>query len=176
MLYCDPFLGIFDKTVDEDIVKRFKLVKKQLEIYSKTSKYGYVFKTLSSLASVLEIKYSLGVRTRRVYKSGDKEQLKALIKDYQRVENRLKIFYKDLRYQWEKERKLNGFEKQDIRLGGLIQRVKNCREILQEYYNGERKDIPVLQEEILTFTKDTPEKEMLATQKWHLASMIKPFM
>ena len=103
------------------------------------------------------------------------ENLKKLIQDYDELENRLEVFYNDFRYQWEAERKLNGFEKQDIRIGGLIRRIKNCRKILEEYALGIRKEIPPLDDEILTFSKDTPEKEMLGPQQWHLASMIKPF-
>ena len=150
-------------------------IKKELETISKNALYGYIFKTLSSLCSVVEIKYGLGIRTRRAYKSGNKDELKKLISEYIELENRLNIFYKDFRYQWEKERKLNGFEKQDIRIGGLIHRVKNCREILEEYLSGARKEIPPLEEEILTFSKDVAEKEMLGPQQWHLSSMIKPF-
>lgn len=175
MFYSDPFLGIYDKSVDESFDKRFEKVKLQLENHSKTAPYPYIFKTLSSLCAVLEIKYALGVRTRKVYKSGSADELQNLINDYAKLESRLYEFYDNFRYQWEKERKLNGFEKQDIRIGGLIHRVKNCRKILQEYALGVRKEIPVLDEEILTFTKDTPEKEMLGTSQWHLISMIKPF-
>ncbi len=175
MLYSDPFLGIYDKTVDETFDKKFNAIAKELENFSKTAPYGYIFKTLSSLSSVLEIKYTLGVKTRKAYKNDNKEELKKLIKDYIELEKRLDVFYKDFRYQWETERKLNGFEKQDIRIGGLIHRVKNCRQILEEYALGIRVEIPPLDEEILTFSKETPEKEMLGPQQWHLASMIKPF-
>ena len=55
MLYCDPFLGIYDKTVDEAVEGKYKLIAKELEEYSKTAPYGYIFKTLASLSSVLEI-------------------------------------------------------------------------------------------------------------------------
>ena len=175
MLYADPFLGIYDKTVDESFSIKFSEIKKELETISKNALYGYIFKTLSSLCSVLEIKYGLGIRTRRTYKSGNKDELKKLISEYIELENRLNIFYKDFRYQWEKERKLNGFEKQDIRIGGLIHRVKNCREILKDFALGIRSEIPPLDEEILTFSKETAEKEMLGPQQWHLSSMIKPF-
>lgn len=175
MLYCDPFLGIYDKTVDEAVEGKYKLIAKELEEYSKTAPYGYIFKTLTSLSSVLEIKYTLGVKTRNAYKNGDKNALKELVKNYAELEKRLEVFYKDFRYQWEKERKLNGFEKQDIRIGGLMLRVKNCREIIEQYLSGERSEISPLDEDVLTFSKQIPEKEMLGPQQWHLASMIKPF-
>ena len=54
-------------------------------------------------------------------------------------------------------------------------RVKNCREIIEQYLSGERSEISPLDEDVLTFSKQIPEKEMLGPQQWHLASMIKPF-
>ena len=57
----------------------------------------------------------------------------------------------------------HGFEVQDIRLGGLIQRIKHCRKRLEAYLRGEEEILPELEEVLLDFwghgmeyCKDTP--------------------
>ena len=85
---------------------------------------------------MLELKYSLGVRTRSAYRADDRAALSGLISEYRTLEGRLKAFYRLFRAQWERECKPNGFEKHDIRLGGLIARVGHCKRLLSEYLNG----------------------------------------
>ena len=50
------------------------------------------------------------------------------------------------------------FDVQDARLGGLIRRVKHCRDRLLAYVRGESESIPELEEEILNpFGLEKPE-------------------
>ena len=66
----------------------------------------------------------------------------------------LNKFYAAFRYQWYKENKPYGFEVQDARLGGLMQRLKNARQILKDYVNGKLDQIPELEEEVLSVVCD----------------------
>ena len=50
-----------------------------------------------------------------------------------------------------KENKPQGWEIQDARLGGLIRRIKTCRERLQKYLTGRIEKIDELEEEILDY-------------------------
>ena len=59
------------------------------------------------------------------------------------------MFYAAYRALWYKENKAFGFEVQDIRLGGLMQRLKNCRERLTAYVKGKISAIDELEQEIL---------------------------
>lgn len=150
LLYCDPFMGKYDALVEKSkeipygqyasvIAKKGK----------KSSEFGYIFNALSALCSVLEIKATLGVKTRKAYKSGDKNAICSLIKDYLETECRLEIFY-DLFYAlWHKENKSFGWEISDVRLGGLKQRLKTCRKILQDFVEGKLSKIEELEEEVL---------------------------
>ena len=65
MLYADPFMGLFENTVDEKKVSHFTDTKAKLANAAKNKKFGYIFETLISLCDVMELKYTLGVRTRR---------------------------------------------------------------------------------------------------------------
>ena len=71
MLYSDPFLGIFDLTVREE-KQTFADIAKDLQNLSGGT-FGYMFDTLSALCRVMEIKYTLGVKTRAAYEKRDKK-------------------------------------------------------------------------------------------------------
>ena len=62
---------------------------------------------------------------------------------------RVQAFYEAFRDQWMTENKPYGFEIQDIRLGGLIQRIKHCKQRLEAYVQGEIDEIVELTEKIL---------------------------
>ena len=47
------------------------------------------------------------------------------------------------------EKKPFGFEVQDIRLGGVIQRLKHCKKTIEKYLAGEIDKIDELEQEIL---------------------------
>jgi hypothetical protein len=46
--------------------------------------------------------------------------------------------------QWNRENRPTGFDVQEIRLGGLWQRVDSCRRRLLDYVNGKVSEIPEL--------------------------------
>ena len=174
MLYSDPFLGVFDRTVRGSGV-RFSAIRERLRVGAKSVRFGYIFKTLMALCDVLEIKYDLGVRTRKAYRANDCGVLATLVADYKELEKRLNAFYRLFLAQREKECKPNGFEKQDIRLGGLMRRVAHCRAVLSEYIAGRRKSIPELDENILPFAGvkgGTPVR----FNDWLYMAQIKPIM
>ena len=50
-----------------------------------------------------------------------------------------------------RENKPHGFDVQDIRLGGLMQRLKTCRARLERYCTGELDRLEELEEEQLDF-------------------------
>ena len=175
MLYSDPFLGIFDKTAEGHGGEEFAAAGKALKAGEKNARFGYIFKTLAALCDVLEIKYTLGIRTREAYRRKDKEALGAIAGEYKELEKRLDKFYKRFAEQWERECKPNGFEKHDLRLGGLKQRVRHCRKRLRKYCAGELRSLPELEEEILPFGGNAPG-DSVCFNNWATTAMIKPNM
>ncbi len=175
MLYSDPFLGIFDRTAIGADEGCFADVRKKLEAVKKSRRYGYVFQTLSALASVLEIKYTLGLRTREAYQKNDLPRLAQICKEYSLLESALRKFYKAFLAQWNRECKPNGFEVHDIRIGGLLQRVQHCRETLEACIAGKADAIPQLEEEILPLS-DLKDGQPALFNDWLTMAMIKPNM
>lgn len=161
MLYNDYFLGIYDSITDGSKNELYRTTAKDLERLLENAGYGYIFKTVQSLCNVLAIKNDLGIRTRKAYKDRDKAALKTLIEDYTETENALKVFYENFRKQWHRENKPFGFEVQDARIGGLMQRTQSCRRRLEAYIAGETDCIEELEETILDpECKDSGKREL----------------
>lgn len=118
---------------------------------ARAGEFSYIFECLSSLCSVMELKADLGIRTRAVYRSGDREAVAALLPDYRETISRLEIFYKRFKMLWFRENKPFGWEVHDARLGGLMMRIRSCEERLAEYAEGRISAIEELEEEILPF-------------------------
>ncbi len=153
MLYSDYFNGYWDCTVMEGAGKKYKAFSEQLHATAKKSRrYGYVFDAAAKLCDVLEIKYELGLRTRKAYESGDKEELKRLAEnEYVQVEKRIKAFAKAFEKQWMTDNKPHGFDVQHMRLGGLICRTAACRQRILDYVSGKLDRIDELDEALLPF-------------------------
>ena len=151
-LYSDPFCGFLDTCLTEGEGEKYKDIARELNAYALESKnYGYIFESLSALCETLSVKYDLGQRTRTAYASKDKEALKNLLPDYDRAVNLTEKFYEKFRTLWYTENKPNGFEIQDIRLGGLIQRLKSCKMALQDYISGKLETLAELDEPLLDY-------------------------
>lgn len=149
MLYNDCFLGMFDSTVTSERNAVYARAESALSAFVENKDFGYLFKCLSALCGVLKIKNDIGIRTRAAYIKKDSAALKALISDYDTMLAAIEKFYLALREQWLTESKPFGFEVQDARLGGLIQRVKHCRSRLTDYLDEKIPSIPELEEEII---------------------------
>ena len=173
LLYSDPFLGFLDRTAIGTEPETFPKIGKALSAGAASRRYGYLFRTLMALCDVLEIKATLGLRTRELYRKGDKEALSALIGEYRELERRLETFYRRFREQWDRECRENGFEMHDIRLGGLIRRVRHCRRMLADYVCGKRASLPALEEEICPYAGCADGKAVM-NNDWLYISMIKP--
>ncbi len=155
LLYNDCFLGSLDKDLEDEGALPFAEWSDKIQRVSKNmGELSYLFTTLSSLASLLAVKYDLGIRTRKAYQKGDREQLKEIVASYTEAEKRLEVFYKDFKSLWFRENKPHGFEVQDLRLGGLSRRIASCKERLLAYLDGELERIPELEEEIYNYANN----------------------
>lgn len=151
-LYNDPFLGIEDKNTRESVnPQHFANYAKILhENAEKYPEFSYLFKTQATLCDIMAEKFNLGIKTRELYEKGDKEGLRALANgEYTRFEANWEAFYTAFRNQWETVNKTYGFEMQDLRLGGLLTRMKNCKRRLLDYAAGKVDRIAELEEPVL---------------------------
>jgi hypothetical protein len=150
-LYNDPFNGFLDSAIPVGAGEEYKKLGVKLAKYARKGEYAYIFDSSSKLCDLLSVKAELGVLTRKAYKAKDTDGLKDLILSYKKAECNLEIFYKAFKKLWFIENKPQGFDTQDLRLGGLKQRLRSCRERLEEYVDGKIKNIPELEEEMLNY-------------------------
>ena len=153
MLFSDVLLGYLDHTVAEGGREHYKETTRKLRLaYRKADEYKYLFEVAYRLSDILYHKYDLGVRTRRAYRAGDKEELSRIVnEDYSAIVRKLPTLIKAFRAQWDSENKHGGFEVQCMRFGGLLERMKDAKERLTLYLEGKIEKIEELEGEILQY-------------------------
>ena len=149
--YNDCFLGKCDSMIAPyDAANYAEYAKQLFAAADRAGEYKYIYDFYANLSNVLALKADIGIRTRKWYDSGrDAETLDLLIKDYKEISVRLEAFYEAFHTVWYKENKPQGFEVQDIRVGGLMRRVKNCTRTLEDYRDKKLDKILELEEKTL---------------------------
>ncbi len=165
MFYSDCLLGFADYTVKEGAGKKYAEISGKLkEVSKKSRKYGYIFKTAAELCDVLELKYDLGVRTRKAYQSKNKDELLSLVNnEYAKLPKLIDKFATTYEKQWMTENKCQGLEVMSTRFGGVIRRIEFVRRRLLDYCNGKLDRIEELECEILPYG----EKEESTDVIWY---------
>ena len=149
MLYCDCLMGQFDNKVRPGDAKAYALCARKLGAWTDHPVYGHLFRSQKALCDVLAVKFDLGVRTRKAYSEKNTTTLRALLQDYSHLQLLLESFYEAFRNQWMQENKPFGFEIQDHRLGGLMLRIRHCRQTIFDYLEGRLDHIAELEQPVL---------------------------
>ena len=154
-LYTDYFNGYMDARHLEGFSATIADTAAKLHATAKkTRRLGYMFDSAAKLCDVLAVKYDLGVKTRAAYKAGDKAELARLAREeYAEVSRRLAKFITAFEKQWYTENKTAGFDVQELRLGGLLQRTDSCRRRLLDFANGKIGRIEELECDLLPLVK-----------------------
>jgi hypothetical protein len=152
LLFNDPLLGLYDNHMESDKI-RVQYAETAKKLYAaKDTKFGYGLETLAALCEALELKAPLGVDLRAAYKAGDKEELSRLANEViPEAIARMKKFLKTFRKQWYKENKTFGFEVQDLRIGGICERLSAVADLVNMYLDGEVEKIEELEAELIPF-------------------------
>lgn len=99
--------------------------------------FGYAFETLGCLCSILAVKCDLGTRLYQAYQAKDVDAIKTIANtDIPSVIANLEQFIDVFRRQWYRENKTFGFVTQEIRLGGLLERMRSVKQRLESFLNG----------------------------------------
>ena len=151
LLYSDAFLGFLDSVPYKHVREDYEALSLELLKKGEKSAYKYIFESQAALCRVLAVKHDLGKRTREIYKRGNKEEIASLADDYKIAIDALEVFIDKFRRLWFKENKPHGFDVQELRLGGLLLRLRSQRERLLSYAEGEIDVIEELEEEILEY-------------------------
>ena len=155
LLFADPFISFFDEYVQRGCSKTYKKSYKLLaELSKRESEFSYLFKTQASLCKVLSDKAELSIKLKEAYDAQDVAELGKLTMSLNRLIRNLEGFYKAYEHQWSIENKPFGFEVQDVRIGGLIMRLKHVQRRIRAYIAGECESIPELEEKRHSYALD----------------------
>ena len=151
-LYQDLLLGIFDDQVRDDFAKNYLEYGELLKQKAANSRlFGYVYDCLSKLSSLLAYKVDLGVKIRKSYKEGHKDELKKTLPVIDEVLIRLDNFHDAAEKQWMNECRPFGYENIDGRLGFLKNRLISAKQRINDYLKGKIDKIEELEKDILPF-------------------------
>lgn len=146
LMYDDPFMGINGDLSNTWNNAYFASLAKQIH-EADFGSYRFVADYCEALCDLLSVKSQLTQKTQETYKKADKEALLRLTQeDYPLAVEKVHAFHRIYRDFWMQENKPQGFEIQDIRLGGMLQRLTTCRERLMDYCNGKFDRIEELEE------------------------------
>ena len=89
------------------------------------------------LAPVCEVLTDLGRRLYAAYTEGDREKIAKISASLPRIADGVSLLLRAHREQWYRENKTFGFAPQELRLGGLRERLFSVQERLDDYLRGE---------------------------------------
>ena len=167
LLYQDPMLGIFDYHVKESGVNTksyYQNIQKCMkECAKKAGKYQLLFSFYEKLAAVLADKADLGMCIKSAYDRSDRAALKDIS---QNVIPEIICNLTDMKSSrekiWMNDAKPFGYEILDIKIGGVITRLKSTGYRIDNYLNGNVLRLEELEEERLPyFTKGMDKRENL---------------
>ena len=152
MLYSDPLHGYLDYTVTDGGREYYVDIAKKLRRAAKRAgEYSYLFLTEAALSDALAIKYDLGKRLREAYQRNDRDTLTAIRCELPTLIARLRHLLGHQRGMWYGENYPSGFEVIELRLGGLIERIRSVKMRIDSYLDGKVDCIEELEYELLPY-------------------------
>ena len=181
LLYNDPLEGLFDLHMDrEKVSEDFMKSAQRLLLLGDDENFGYAFTTLGELCLLLSYKATLSLDLRDAYRSGDRVELAYIAQSrIPDIVEQLDIFIEAFRNQWYRENRTFGFSVEELRLGGLRERLISTASRVQGYLDGEYAKIEELEQPLLSFDGKSEEqlREMpyVCHQNWKTNSSVGVF-
>lgn len=147
-LYNDVLCGQFDGEVFDGYKENLLCARKDTEALTAT-KYGYLFENAVAFIDVLLLKFDMGVRLRKAYAVKDKAAIEKIASEIPQTVTAIDTFIDSLRARWFRENKPQGFEIQELRLGGVKERLRGVYKRLTDYVDGKTPRILELEEPLL---------------------------
>ena len=154
LLYQDVMQGLFDRHVDKATFPAFFAdTAKELRAAGKRNPlYQYLFEYEAALCELLSVKCVAGIDLREAYLANDRETLARYADtELDALADKLQSFI-DLFYDgWVSENKVFGFDTIDLRLGGLMGRIRTAKKRVKAYLDGKLDKLEELDEPRLYF-------------------------
>ena len=152
ILVQDILQGLLDKSFEDMHFRdHFKQVYENLLKAPSQGDLEYLFDYMRKYAKAVYKKSDLGIRLTKAYKGNDRETLLALVDEIADAKAALLEFTDALANVWYRNNKPFGFDRLDLRLGGVAARMDRAVIRVNQYLNGEIPNIEELEEERLIF-------------------------
>ncbi len=151
LLYNDPLERLMDAHLDRSTApKTYRSHAERLMSLKDDKALGYAFETMGKLCRVLASKCDLGIRLYEAYNADNREALAEIANaEIPQLIADTEDFLATFRRQWYRENKTFGFTTHDIRIGGLIMRLRVTAERISDYLNGSVAHIEELEQKAL---------------------------
>ncbi len=164
LLLNDCLCGRFDcmlSGTEQERIWYTDLAKKFADAKKRSKNFSYIFEHYQKLCEAIAVKCDLGYWTRKHYQAKDSAALKALLPRYDEAIERINSFVVAFRNLWYHDNKPHGFDVQELRLGGLLLRMKSAKERLTAYLDGAVSKIDELEETLIDYwTGEEPKGEI----------------
>ncbi len=150
-LFEDVFYGISDRRSSVAWASYFKKNAAVLKrIAKKDGDFAYIYEEYAALCDILVLKTGYRDKLKDAYNAKNKQKLAELCDELRKIIVKTEVFSAKVGKQWEKDYKPFGSEIQQIRLGGLKERLRYCLKRITAYVVGEEETIPELEERDLS--------------------------
>lgn len=164
VLYQDVLCGLFDKNNSCYDLKSIYLEKlKKINSLQVPDGMKTLYDYYKALLDLLIKKCDIGINIRKAYEENNKEILLKYADDIDEICSACESYHNILYKLWHETNKTLGFEQFEIRIGGVLLRLKTAQRKLREYCNDEIKEIGELEEKLLWFGGDDTEGMLLET-------------
>jgi len=164
VLYQDVLCGLFDKnnacynlkSIYEEKLEKLCSLKEQ-------KGFETLFAYYKTLLELLIQKCDIGINIRKAYEEKNKELLLRYSNNINYIYSACEKYHDILYKLWHETNKTLGFEQFEIRIGGVLLRLRSAQRKIREYCSGEISEIGELEEELLWFGSDDTEGMLLET-------------
>ena len=139
---------------------------KALEPYCDNKNFGYIVEVARSVAELLSYKAAIPHDLRTAYDKKDKNALAALAqKDIPSLIEAADKLLKAVEAQWRRESRAFGLEVQQLRIGGMKQRLNGVIDVIIAYCDGTIDQIDELEEQVLWYDCRTEDGDDLTPER-----------
>jgi hypothetical protein len=168
LLFDDPMHGLHNRHMKADIIADQYLQSAQtLGAMQQNHPFAYALRSLELLSRVMAKKATLNRRMRDAYHAKDRQGLHKIVQELPELICDLQLFSEAFHAQWHRENKPFGLEIQDIRIGGLTQRIYATKERLEGYLENRIDRIEEFEQAELPFWPNDDGKYLIHHFAWN---------
>ncbi|MBQ3554430.1 MAG: beta-N-acetylhexosaminidase [Clostridia bacterium] len=148
----DILMGMLDKQFEHlDLTGHYKELYEKLEKAEFPKDLAYLFEYHKQFVKVMTRRGNMGNRLRKAYLERDMEEIERILVDLKILKEDMERMLSMMAEIWYANNNAIGFDRQDLRIGGLIMRTQRAIERVSAWANGEVERLEELDEPRLKY-------------------------